>query len=118
MNYLAQMLSTGPTLTSKQVKSSTTVRKADTPEARAKLRATVQKKRRAKWRAYFAQFPDMTATTTQLSNACGLRRPLQFHLLNAQVLVVATDGGVAALLRDFTDAVEDHLADVHPRRIK
>lgn len=80
MNYLAQMLSTGPTLTSKQVKSSTTVRKSDTPEARAKLRATVQKKRRTKWRAYFAQFPDMTATTTQLSNACG-QAPSPTHLI-------------------------------------
>jgi hypothetical protein len=82
MNF-ATMLSSGPMLTGKSVNYRVGTR--FTPEAVAKQLETKRIKRHAKWRAHFAECPDMTGTTAALSNACGQAPSPTYHALSLLV---------------------------------
>lgn len=67
---LSSLLAYGPKLTRKQVQS-TRGQHLHTPEASARWHAVMKEKRHAKWGGHFKQFPDMTATTSQITKLEG-----------------------------------------------
>ena len=69
---IAQMLMHGPKAARRVSAKIDHIKTLHTPEAVAKVQAVLTAKRHVRWREAFSKFPDMTATTAQLTNAMGL----------------------------------------------